>query len=79
MISWLLLTVHTVPEISLEFLWGSYGSQQRPLISITTYFHVFTMFRISQSENTYNMVQIIKSQKKKKKNKAHEKVIEWEK
>jgi len=35
MISWSLLTIHTIPAIALQFLQGSDNNQQRPFTSIT--------------------------------------------
>jgi hypothetical protein len=50
MISWSQPTAHTIPEIALQFMRGSYDGRQRPLISITSHFLYFLIFRIIESE-----------------------------
>jgi len=41
MISWSLLTAHTIFKIVSQFFAGSYDDQERPLTTITTQFFWF--------------------------------------
>jgi hypothetical protein len=46
MVPWLLLTIHMIPKIALQFFLGSYDGQQRLLISIYLLVLGFMRFRI---------------------------------
>jgi hypothetical protein len=53
MVSWSLLTVHTIPAITLQLVRGLYDGQRRPLISKQTHTKKksqFVTFRILFSE-----------------------------
>ena len=59
MISWSPLIAHTISAIALQFMRGLYDSQNRHLISNTTYIiYIFLLFflQILKFENTHQSV-----------------------